>query len=68
MWVESLITGTITTATNLEGGVLGSIPYRTAPGETDFIPIGASDTVLTSDGSTATWKKKFENLYYQKQP
>jgi hypothetical protein len=56
MWVESLITGTITTATNLEGGVLGSIPYQTAPGETDFIPIGASDTVLTSDGSTATWQ------------
>jgi len=56
MWVQSLITGTITTATNLEGGVLGSIPYQTAPGETEFIPIGASDTVLTSDGSTATWQ------------
>lgn len=56
MWVKDLITGTITTSTNLEGGVLGSIPYQTSAGKTDFIPIGAFDTVLTSDGSTASWQ------------
>jgi len=56
MWVKEGITGVITTATNLEGGALGSIPYQTGSGETDFIPIGVVDTVLTSDGSTASWQ------------
>lgn len=56
MWVKEGITGVITTATNLEGGALGSIPYQTGSGETDFIPIGLVDTVLTSDGSTASWQ------------
>jgi len=56
MWVKEGITGVITTATNLEGGVLGSLPYQTGSGATDFIPIGANDTVLTSDGSTASWQ------------
>ena len=56
MWVRNLITGTITTSTNLLGGTLGSIPYQTSPGVTDFIPIGAFDTVLTSNGSTASWQ------------
>jgi hypothetical protein len=56
MWVKEGITGVITTATNLEGGALGSLPYQTGNGATDFIPIGATDTVLTSDGSTASWQ------------
>ena len=56
MWVKEGITGVITTATNLEGGALGSLPYQTGNGATDFIPIGANDTVLTSDGSTASWQ------------
>jgi hypothetical protein len=47
--------GLATTATNLEKGALGSIPYQTASGQTDFIGIGAADTVLVSNGSTATW-------------
>jgi hypothetical protein len=55
MNVRYLITGTITTATNLAGGATGSIPYQTANGTTDFIPIGSSSTVLTSNGTTATW-------------
>ena len=55
MNVRYLITGTITTATNLAGGALGSIPYQTAAGKTQFIPIGVSNTVLTSNGTTATW-------------
>jgi len=46
---------TANTATNLAGGTSGSIPYQTAPGTTGFIPIGGANTVLTSDGSTASW-------------
>ena len=56
MTVRHLITGTITTATNLLGGVLGSIPYQEDSGITKFIEIGAADTVLTSNGTTATWE------------
>jgi len=55
MNVRYLITGTITTATNLANGALGSIPYQTAAGKTAFIPIGNTNTVLVSNGTTATW-------------
>jgi hypothetical protein len=55
MNVRYLITGTITTATNIEGGAIGGIPYQTAAGKTNFIPIGSANTVLTSNGTTATW-------------
>lgn len=56
MTVLNLITGTITTSTNLAGGALGSIPFQTNTGTTDFITIGANDTILYSDGTTATWQ------------
>lgn len=55
MIVDYLITGTITTATNIAGGALGSIPYQLDNGITDLLPIGPLDTILYSDGSTATW-------------
>jgi hypothetical protein len=55
MIVDYLITGTITTATNIAGGALGSIPYQLDNGITDLLPIGALDTILYSDGTTATW-------------
>jgi hypothetical protein len=54
--VGELITGTITTSINLDGGILGSIPYQTNAGHTDFIGIGNTNTVLVSNGSTATWR------------
>jgi hypothetical protein len=57
MNVRYLITGTITTSTNLAGGALGSIPYQTAAGQTQFIPIGNTNTVLVSNGTTATWSE-----------
>lgn len=47
--------GLATTSTNIAGGTLGSIPYQTSTGTTDFIGIGPSRTVLTSNGTTATW-------------
>jgi len=51
-----LIDGVITTATNLLGGDIGSIPYQTSQGNTAFIEIGANETVLISNGTTATWE------------
>jgi len=49
------LTGTVSTASNLAGGLAGGIPYQQAPGSTVFIPIGSNGSVLTSNGSTATW-------------
>lgn len=56
MTVKNLITGTITTSTNLAGGNIGSIPYQSGSGLTQFINIGSTNTVLTSNGTTATWE------------
>jgi len=56
MIVQYLITGTITTSTNLAGGDLGGIPYQSSTGTTNFIGIGAASTVLISNGTTATWE------------
>lgn len=48
--------GLSTTATNIERGMLGSIPYQSGTGTTEFIDIGPVDSVLTSNGTTATWR------------
>jgi len=47
--------GLATTSTNIAGGALGSIPYQTSSGTTAFISIGSTNTVLVSNGTTATW-------------
>lgn len=44
-----------TNANNLIGGATGSIPYQLAAGSTAFLPIGGANTVLQSNGTTATW-------------
>jgi hypothetical protein len=49
------LVGTITTATNLAGGLAGSIPYQTVTGQTNFIGIGGTGYILQSNGSSATW-------------
>ncbi len=50
------LSGTATTATNIDGGVAGSIPYQTARGITAMIPVGSANQFLTSTGSgTYTW-------------
>jgi hypothetical protein len=54
--VINTITGSIYTATNISKGATGSIPYQASTGTTLFIPIGQPDTVLVSNGTTATWK------------
>lgn len=47
--------GLATTATNINGGKLGSIPYQSSTGTTVFLDIGPAGSVLYSDGTTATW-------------
>jgi hypothetical protein len=46
---------TVGTATNLAGGVAGSVPYQSGAGATTFLGIGAANTVLTSSGSAPQW-------------
>ena len=46
---------TVGTATNLAGGVAGSVPYQSGAGATTFLSIGAANTVLTSSGSAPQW-------------
>jgi hypothetical protein len=51
------LTGTATTATNLNGGAIGNIPYQSAANTTVFLTNGGSGTVLQSNGPGAipTW-------------
>lgn len=49
---SSLIVGT---ATNLAGGLAGSLPYQTGAGVTAFLGIGTANYVLTSTGTAPTW-------------
>ena len=44
-----------TTATNIAGGAAGSVAYQTASGATALLPIGASNQVLKSTGTTVQW-------------
>ena len=45
--------GTTSTATNLEGGSLGTIPYQYAAGATNMLAPGTAGQVLTSNGIAA---------------
>jgi hypothetical protein len=47
--------GTANTATNIAGGNTGSIVIQTATNKTGFVAIGATGTVLISDGTTPYW-------------
>jgi len=50
------VSGSITTATNVAGGVQGSIPIQSAVGITSFINTGTVGYVLQMQtGNTATW-------------
>jgi len=51
------LTGTATTATNLNGGVIGNIPYQSAANTTVFLTNGDPGKVLQSNGVGAapTW-------------
>jgi len=43
------------TASNIAGGALGSVPYQSTAGITTFLGIGTSTYLLTSNGSVPVW-------------
>jgi len=50
----SIVSGAVasaTTATNIGGGLAGSLPYQSGAGATTFLGIGSANYVLTSSGS-----------------
>ena len=54
---KNVATSTISigTATNIGGGLAGSLPYQSAPNTTTFLGIGTNNYVLTSNGSIPVW-------------
>ena len=46
---------TISTATNLAGGLAGSVPYQSGAGATTFLTIGSVNQIMTSTGSAPQW-------------
>jgi hypothetical protein len=46
---------TATTATNIVGGLSGSIPYQTAAGSTSLLPKGTNGQILTLDAGLPAW-------------
>jgi hypothetical protein len=53
--INATISGSSSSATNILNGTTGSILYQTAPGVTGFIGIGSTGSVLSSNGTTATY-------------
>jgi hypothetical protein len=53
--VNATIDGVATSATNVVGGTAGSVVYQEAAGRTRFIAIGASGSLLQSNGTTSTF-------------
>jgi hypothetical protein len=52
----------VNTATNLAGGLAGSVPYQSGPGATTFLGIGAANRVLTSSGTAPQWVTSLTGL------
>jgi hypothetical protein len=53
--VAATVIGSISTASHIFGGALGSIPYQTASGRTDFIGTGTVGSLLQMGANTATF-------------
>jgi hypothetical protein len=53
---------TVNTATNLAGGLGGSVPYQSALDTTTFLAIGAANRVMTSTGSAPQWVTSLTGL------
>ena len=50
------VTGTVPTATNIAGGLIGSVPYQSALNTTVLLAAGATGSVLKANGAAApTW-------------
>lgn len=57
------VEGSINTATNIKGGVAGSIPYQSAGGTTAFTAAGSTGQILLSGGTgSPTWAST-SNVY-----
>jgi hypothetical protein len=52
---STMYVGYAATATNLNAGLAGSIPYQSAVGATTFLSIGTATFVLASTGTEPTW-------------
>ena len=52
---QTTITGNAGSATNLQGGVAGSLPYQTAANTTTLLPKGTDGQVLTLTSGLPTW-------------
>ncbi|NBP00431.1 MAG: hypothetical protein EBU90_09970, partial [Proteobacteria bacterium] len=48
-----ILAGSVSTATNLTGGLAGQVPYQSSPGNTSFFGPGTAGDVLVSNGSSA---------------
>lgn len=51
--INASVTGVITTATNIQGGTAGQVPYQTGAGLTSFFGPGTAGNVLVSNGTSA---------------
>jgi hypothetical protein len=52
----------VQTATNLAGGLAGSVPYQSAVDTTTFLAIGAANRVMTSTGTAPQWVTSLTGL------
>ena len=52
----------VNTATNLAGGLAGSVPYQSALDTTTFLAIGAANRVMTSTGTAPQWVTSLTGL------
>ena len=50
--INASVTGVITTASNISGGLAGGIPIQASPGVTSFINAGAVGSILQQQGGT----------------
>ena len=61
--VNGTVVGTITTATNLDAGTAGQVPYQNAPGVTQFFGPGTSGQLLVSAGTSAPTYTNTSSIY-----
>jgi len=52
---STLSVGSATTATNIAGGAVGSLPYNTGSGATSFLALGTNGYVLTAGASAPAY-------------
>jgi hypothetical protein len=53
--ITATLSGNASTATNVQGGTAGGLPYNTASSTSTFLPIGTINQVLESSGTAPRW-------------